>query len=111
MHGYLLHIEKGNLVTENRLLEAELALLNSAQCQGIGKEKKKKSLPRSAPRFYSCRVKVSASSCRLARSKSAARPSSHGGLCGQGGPSGNARLGKVRHVPFPPAPEDDSVGY
>ena len=108
VHGYLLHIWKGNSVTENRLLEADLALLNSMQCQGI---KKKKSLPHSAPHFHSCRVKVPASSCRSACSKLAARPSSPGGLCGWGQPAGSTLLGKVRRIPFPPSPEDDSVGY
>lgn len=45
VHGYLLHIWKGNSVTENRLLEADLALPNSMQRQGIKKKKIKNPFP------------------------------------------------------------------
>lgn len=108
VHGYLLHIWKANSVTENRLLEADLALLNSIQCQGI--EKTKKSLLCSALHFYSCRINVPASSCRWACRRASARPS-RPGVSGWGRPAGSLLLGKVRHIPFPPSAEDDSVGY
>lgn len=85
-------------MTENRLLEADLALLNSMQRQGIG-EKKKKSLLCSALHFSSCRINVPASSCR----RSPARPSLPG-VSGWGRPAGSLLLGKVRHIPSLPLP-------
>lgn len=106
VHGYLLRIWKANSVTENRLLEADLALLNSMQCQGIGKK-----IPSLlCPSFYSCRIKVPASSCSSACRRLSARPSLPG-VSGWGRLAGSLLLGKVRHIPFPPSPEDDSVGY
>lgn len=51
----------------------------------------KKSFPCSVPHFYSCRIKVPASSCRLACSKLSAWPSSPGGVSVGGGSRQAAR--------------------
>lgn len=95
VHSYLLHIWKGNSVTENRLLEADPALLNPTQCQGIEK------IPRSAPHFYSWRIRVPASSCRLVCSRSAARPGSPGGSLRAGRAGGQRTAWQGEAHPFP----------
>lgn len=83
-------------MTENRLLEADPFLLNSTQCQGIG-GKKVPALSFVVTAVGDGFLPALADQCR--------------GLCRQGRPAGSTLHGEVRRIPFPPSPEDDSVGY